>query len=134
MSGGHWKRAAKGAATPGMAPFVRSDSLLNQSRYAAEVQAGPRSPSAAALVAHSFLQVARSRQGGRCDQTTLTLPEAEKLLGETLAAYDRSPRTVETHTLMLDLFSRYLKRVCPERPAPALRPHPTLRHPRRPQA
>ena len=49
------------------------------------------------------------------DQTTLTLPEAEKLLGETLAAYDRSPRTVETYTLMLDLFSRYLKRVCPDK-------------------
>ena len=49
------------------------------------------------------------------DQTTLTLPEAEKLLGETLAVHDRSPRTVETYTLMLDLFSRYLKRVCPDK-------------------
>ena len=49
------------------------------------------------------------------DQTTLTLPEAEKLLGETLAAHDRSPRTVETYTLMLDLFSRHLKLVCPDK-------------------
>jgi len=49
------------------------------------------------------------------DQITLALPEAQKLLGETLAAHDPSTRTVETYTLMLDLFSRYLKRVCPDK-------------------
>jgi len=47
------------------------------------------------------------------DQTTLSVADARKLLGETLAAHGRSPRTIETYTLMLDLFARYLKVACP---------------------
>ncbi len=43
------------------------------------------------------------------DPTPLSVQDAERLLGETLTVHGRSPRTVETYTLMLDLFSRYLK-------------------------
>ena len=49
------------------------------------------------------------------DQTPLSVQDAERLLGETLAACGRSPRTVETYTLMLDLFSRYLKITSPDK-------------------
>ena len=52
------------------------------------------------------------------DQTPLSVQDAERLLGETLTAYGRSPRTVETYTLMLDLFSRYLKITSPEKTRP----------------
>jgi integrase/recombinase XerD len=37
--------------------------------------------------------------------------DAEKLLADTLAAHGRSPRTQDTYTLMLRLFSRYLAQV-----------------------
>lgn len=47
-------------------------------------------------------------------QTTPDLPEAKQLLAETLAAHGRSPRTVETYTLMLELFSRHLKLIHPD--------------------
>jgi integrase/recombinase XerD len=40
--------------------------------------------------------------------TPLTLAEAEKLLAQGLAALDRSPRTLGTYRLMLQLFARYL--------------------------
>ena len=55
-------------------------------------------------------------------QTTPDLPEAKQLLAETLAAHGRSPRTVETYTLALDLFSRRLKDACPDKMLDAVVP------------
>lgn len=50
----------------------------------------------------------------------LLLPDAERLLDETLGMLGRSPRTVETYALMLRMFARHLSREQPGKPLDAV--------------